>query len=314
MIGMPTPRQDRAAAPLDRPLDPRTLEGVAEVICGDGQPWDRRVPELLTFFERAGHPDIPEFYGNSRRRWVLDRLDEYASDLDVQANVLLRIADPREYRSDLQQTARATQALNRVLLGEGLRVDHLGMSPRLVHSDASITTLEPDSLQLAVDLRELTGDSAFGELLRERWLEAGRCLEAQAYLAATIMLGSLLEGALLAVAKEYRADAARSRHAPKRIDRNRPERPAPPPPVEQWRLESLINVGHDCGWIDRNVKDFSHSVRRFRNLIHPQAQQDEPERPDWDTCDISRRVVAAALNDLMRWQRTRQHRDPHTDK
>jgi hypothetical protein len=292
--------------PLDRPLDPRTLEGIAELICGDGQPWDRRAWELPEFFERAGIPDVPEFYGSSRRRWVLDLLQDYGDDLRVQVSVLLRIADPREYRSDLQQTARATQQLNQVLLGEGLRIDHLGMSPQLMSSDSSITMLMPDSLQLAIDLRALTNDHLLGELLKERWLEAGRCIESQAFLAGIIMLGSLLEGALLAVAKEHRAEAARSPLAPtERVDRKRPERGTRTVPVERWRLPGLIDVAHNCGWIDRDVQEFSQSLRRFRNLVHPQEQQKEPERPDWDTCDISRRVVAAALNDLVRWQRSR---------
>jgi hypothetical protein len=205
--------QEPAGSRLNRPLDPRTLEGIAELICGDGQPWDRRAWQLPEFFERAGLPDVPEYYGPSRHRWTLDRLEEYRDDLELQANVLRRIADPREYRSDLAQTARATQELNRVLLGEGLRIDHLGMTPRLVSTDSSITVLMPDSLQLAVDLRELTRDDLLGELLKERWLEAGRCMDAQAFLAATIMLGSLLEGALLGVAKEYRTAAARSPRA-----------------------------------------------------------------------------------------------------
>jgi hypothetical protein len=121
------------------------------------------------------------------------------------------------------------------------------------------------------------------------------------------MLGSLLEGALLGVAKEYRTAAARSPRAPKQpVDRKRPERGTRPAPVEQWKLESLIEVAHSCGWIDRDVKEFSHSLQRFRNLVHPEEQQRERERPDWDTCDISRRVVAAALNDLVRWQRSQR--------
>jgi hypothetical protein len=310
-MGVEQEPPESAESRLKRPLDPRTFEGIAELICGDGQPWDRRAWQLPGFFERAGLPDVPDYYGPSRHRWALDRLEEYRDDLEVQANILRRIADPREYRSDLAQTARATQELNQLLLGEGLRIDHLGMTPRMLSTDSSITVLMPESLQLAVDLRELTSDSLLGELLKERWLEAGRCMDAQAFLAATIILGSLLEGALLGVAKEHRATAARSPRAPREpIDRSRPERGTRPAPVEQWKLVNLIEVAHNCGWIDRDVKEFSHSLRRFRNLVHPEEQRKEQERPDWDTCDISRRVVAAALNDLVRWQQSQQTASP----
>jgi hypothetical protein len=46
------------------------------------------------------------------------------------------------------------------------------------------------------------------------------------------------------------------------------------------------------------VKKFSHSLREFRNLIHPYQQMIVKTFPDKDTCEISWLVVQAAANDL----------------
>ncbi|MCK4642535.1 hypothetical protein KAU32_02740 [bacterium] len=39
--------------------------------------------------------------------------------------------------------------------------------------------------------------------------------------------------------------------------------------LEVWTLENLIDVSEELGLIDFGVKGFSHSLRHYRNLIHP---------------------------------------------
>jgi hypothetical protein len=62
----------------------------------------------------------------------------------------------------------------------------------------------------------------------------------------------------------------------------------------------MINVAHEAGWLDLDVKKFSHALREFRNLIHPYQQMMERSFPDKDTSEISWLVVQAASNDLAR--------------
>lgn len=60
----------------------------------------------------------------------------------------------------------------------------------------------------------------------------------------------------------------------------------------------MIDVAHELGWLGVDVKRFSHSLREFRNLVHPYQQLKEGVIPDEDTCKISWQVVRASINDL----------------
>jgi hypothetical protein len=283
---------ERHPTGLQRPLDPRTLDAVAELICGDGYAWYRKGWQLPGFFSGAGIA-TPDHDGSGRKRWTLDQLLALAADLQAQERVLLRIADPREYR-DPELTLEATNALNGVLAVEGLRVQRIGAASELVHVDPALLPSSDPSPILTVDLGRFTNDPLLRELLQDRWHQAGRCLEAGAYLASVVMLGGLLEGVLLAVAMDRLERVHRASSAPKNRATGKPLR------FDDWRLVDLINVAHECGWIEYDVKQFSHSLREYRNVVHPHRQLSLRARPDRDTCQICWRVVTAALNDLAR--------------
>lgn len=68
----------------------------------------------------------------------------------------------------------------------------------------------------------------------------------------------------------------------------------------EWTLNDMIKVAHEENWIDLDVKRFSHSLREFRNLVHPYEQMVSQVFPDGDTCSICWLVVQAAVNDLAR--------------
>jgi len=67
-----------------------------------------------------------------------------------------------------------------------------------------------------------------------------------------------------------------------------------------WALSDMIDVAHEVGWIKADVKQFSHSLRDYRNMVHPWHQRAKGEKPDEDTCKICWQVVVAAINDLIR--------------
>ena len=68
-----------------------------------------------------------------------------------------------------------------------------------------------------------------------------------------------------------------------------------------WTLNDMIEVAHEIGWIQLDVKKFSHALRDFRNIIHPYQQLAYRTYPDIDTCKISWLVVQAACNDIANW-------------
>jgi hypothetical protein len=267
-------------------LDPQTLDAVAELICGDAGPLYRRGWELPLFFRRAGI-EAPEFDGPSRGEWVRDQLSALP-DSEVE-RVLLRLADPREYKGLRDNLEAATKELNAILEAEGIAVVFEGRTPRLRAADEipavrSVPTEPPDFGKLTPSL---------APLLTSRWHETDAALRGGAYLAALVMMGSLLEGALYAAVVADQAAASSSHAVPKDRVTGKPRE------ISQWTLSDLINVAHECGWIQVDVRDFSHVVRDYRNLIHPAKQHQVGFVPDRDTCMICWEVVRAAMNDLL---------------
>jgi hypothetical protein len=63
-------------------------------------------------------------------------------------------------------------------------------------------------------------------------------------------------------------------------------------------LESLINVAHEVGLLSLDVKKHSHSLKDFRNYIHPRQQAVQKFNPDMHTAKISWQVLQAAIANL----------------
>jgi hypothetical protein len=55
----------------------------------------------------------------------------------------------------------------------------------------------------------------------------------------------------------------------------------------EWTLNDLIEVGHQCGWIEADVRDFAAALRDYRNLVHPWEQRERQVTADADTCAIA---------------------------
>ena len=279
-------------------VDDQTLEALTELICGDDEetaPLYRTGIKLTRFFESA---KLPHFvHDGSTRKWrTLDALQNCTpKELE---GVISRLASPREYRGDHPSTRKAITSLNRILQLEGLHVDLKDDQPRIVSIPVDFDLGEdveekelaplppPDFLALGLDM-------GVGELLALRWREAQICVDNEAYLSATIVMGSLLEGLLLGVLMNRPAIANCSPTAPK-------DPTGKVKHFKDWTLSQMIDVAHSVGWIDPDVKGFSHALREFRNLVHPYHQLAARADPDADTCRISWFVVQAAVNDLAR--------------
>lgn len=274
-------------------LDPHTLEGIAEVICGDDTDWYRKGYQLSEFFKRA-NVQHPEHDGSTRKWWTLQQLTEINQDPDEIAKVLLRLADPREYRGKSTLVTAVVREVNELLSIEGIEVRLDGITPTLVELTPTMTKPTPPTFvpKDPPDFGRLTSDVTLEAVLTNRWLEAQRCVDADAHIAAIILMGSLLEGALLSVALKNVSTAVQASASPKDPKTTKAKQPY------DWTLSSLIDVAHECGWIEQDAKQFSHVLRGFRNMIHPWEQAKMSYLPDEDTCVICWEVVRAALNDL----------------
>ncbi len=278
-------------------FDDQTLEKLAELICGDNtqkHPTYRSGSELTRFFSRAGAGRF--IHDNSTRKWwVKDSLKQCTNE--ELTNIIKRIAYPREYGGDSEKVKKALTCLNEILYVEGVKVALKGIDPVIEKTEIDFNIVEekqkeelkplppPDFLTLKVE-------PGIGDVLKQRWNETQICVDSKAYLAATVMMGSMLEGLLLATMQRFPQQANQSKVAPY-DQKSQKVKPFP-----NWTLAQMIDVAHDLKWIGMDVQKFSHALRDFRNLIHPYEQNLCKTFPDEDTCKISWLVVQAAVNDL----------------
>ncbi len=105
-------------------------------------------------------------------------------------------------------------------------------------------------------------------ILEKRWLECDACVDAKAPLAATVMMGGLLEGLLMArvLGEKNQAPVFNAKAAPK------DKQGKPLPHLRDWTLQDFIAVAHELKWITTTVKDVGVILRDYRNYIHPQKE------------------------------------------
>ena len=284
-----------------RRIDDSTLEMIAELICGSGagagggysspSPY-RTMGQINDFFRRAGVR--PQGQSSTRKWFVLESLQSINGTKHLDA-VLLRLTSPKEHRGDSNLTQEVADYLNRALQVEGLEVYLVGVDPKLRErkASASHTKSQTPSLAIPPDFPSLVEGSSLGEILTQRWYEAQKCVNAEAYLAAVVMMGSILEGALLHKVEFNPAAANQAKRSPK--DR----KTGKPLPFHDWGLSALIDVAHELGWLQGDVSRFSHALRESRNMVHPYMERVLRDRPDRDTCSICWQVVRAAVSDLL---------------
>ena len=277
-------------------MDGQTLDSLTDMICGDGHdyPIYRTGSDLTRFFQRVGFSNF-RHDGSTRKWWTLDVLN-HLTENNLKA-VILRLSNPREYRGNQQQVFQAISKLNEILMVEGLKIELDGMKPKLKEIPPQFIdqTEEPKLKPLPPpDFLNLKLESGLGGILADRWDQVQKCMNAEAYLAATIIMGSMLEGMLLAVLQKFSKEGNECKAAPINQKTGKVKHFA------EWTLSAMINVAHEANWVDLDVKKFSHSLREFRNLIHPYQQMLVKTFPDKDTCEISWLVVQAAANDLAR--------------
>ena len=280
-------------------LDDNTLESIAELICGaDGMGDSYQAPgpyrsmgKILDFFDRAKVRPQGE---HGTRKWFVKESLQAINGTDALECVIQRLASPHEYRNDLETHRDVLAYLNRNLQLDGLEIRLSGIDPYLRRIAPSVPNAESKT-ETSIpppDFSQVVGSGALADILIFRWEEAQRCVCAEAHMSAIVMMGSILEGVLLFKVEQDPAAANRAKAAPK--DRERKIQP-----FHKWGLSALIDVAHETGWLQVDVKRFSHALRESRNIVHPYAQRAlGGEMPDGNTCVICREVVKAAIDDL----------------
>lgn len=130
------------------------------------------------------------------------------------------------------------------------------------------------------------------EVIDSRWREAQRCQHVKAYTASIILMGSVLEALLLCRASTTPDKAYQSSKAPK-------DKKGKTPAIQDWNLNTLIEVAVDCGWLKTDRGKFSHALRESRNVVHPWVHVTTRANFDEATCVTSWEVLKASVNDMV---------------
>ncbi|WP_299155881.1 hypothetical protein [uncultured Christiangramia sp.] len=143
-----------------------------------------------------------------------------------------------------------------------------------------------------VSLEKLKIDTSVINILDSRILEIKNSIRSKSALSCVILCGSVLEGILLGIASNKMREFNQCEISPK--DRKTTK----VLPFNEWSLSNFIDVSHNLGLLGLDVKKYSHSMRDFRNYIHPYQQMASRFNPDIETAKISWQVLKAAITHL----------------
>lgn len=143
-----------------------------------------------------------------------------------------------------------------------------------------------------VSLEKLKIDGAVIDILDARIIEIKNSIKSKSPLSCVILCGSVLEGILLGIASSKMREYNQCSISPKNKETQKVLA------FNDWTLSNFIDVSHNLGLLGLDVKKYSHSLRDFRNYIHPYQQMTSRFNPDIDTAKISWQVLKAAITDL----------------
>lgn len=182
----------------------------------------------------------------------------------VAADEVLQPVDA-EMRTILEATAR--HSARSTYLGALQRAKQALTSLR----SASLVPRRPTTLtaESPPDFSALASDAAMKAILERRWRECQLCIQVKAHLAATVMMGGVLEALFVARANLMRDKGPLFRAKGTPVD----PKTKKPIPLADWTLRPYIDVAADIGWISRSGKDVAAILRDYRNYVHPEKER-----------------------------------------
>jgi hypothetical protein len=197
------------------------------------------------------------------------------------------------YKAKKSINDQVSEPFNKKLFEECLNTAYKLQGKKL-EKEEPVDTIE-DFLEKEVDEISISALKIGGPVtvvLEQRIVEVKQCLNAGASLSVIFMCGSILEGILLGIATKNPKQFNQSSVCPKHKDTGKAKQ------FHEWSLNNFIEVAHDIGYIGLDVKKYSHSLRDFRNYIHPYQQMSSGFNPDMHTARISWQVLKAAMHDI----------------
>ncbi|MCP9828596.1 hypothetical protein KBZ19_08865 [Synechococcus sp. L2F] len=281
-------------------LNQKTLEKLRQLINEETE--YRSGPKLVQFFNSLGFSDS---YGQGfPSRWAYT--DERLARLNGTPGIdqcICTVFAPVNFVGQFDYLDRLLEEFNQYLAFDSWKVVREGADLRFARVDknqaatntAKLELNEEDQFlkrefsNLSIDALGLEGGLV--DVLNERVKEIERCFQSGAYLAVLILAGSTLEGLLLGIAGKHPRHFNQAQASPKDSD-------GKPMKFHQWNLNALIDVAAELKIIEHDTKKFSHTLRDFRNYIHPFEQMSVGFSPREGTAKISLQVLKSAIYDI----------------
>ncbi len=282
-------------------INKKTIEKLRQLINEETE--YRSGPKLVHFFNELGSKDI---YGRgfpSRWEFTDAKLEAINGKPEIDRCIKM-VFQPLNFIGKIDTLDNLIKGFNEFLVFDGWQV---------VRNDKEITfakagkiesikpseSAKPEEIKeddflkhdfKNIDLDKIGLQGALVEILNERITEIQRCISSNAPLSVVFLCGSSLEGILLGIAL----------NDPKLFNTasTTPMKDGKPKQFYDWSLANFIDVACELNFIKEDVKKFSHSLRDFRNYIHPYEQMSKNFSPDIHTAKISWQVLKAAIFQL----------------
>lgn len=279
-------------------LSKRTLEKLRELINEETE--YRSGPKLVEFFNHLGFNDS---YGQGfPSRWMftdgkLDRING-TPELD---KCIKNVLAPVNFIGRFQELDEHIRDFNQYLTFDKWKVirnqaDISFQKLEKVEIDDEIQGKESENEFLSrefsdVNVAHLGLEGAVADVLQHRIKEIERCFSGEAPLAVILLAGSTLEGIFLGLAINHPRQFNSTKSSPK--DNNGKVKQ-----FHDWNLRGFIDVARELGLIQCDTQKFSHSLRDFRNYIHPFEQMSSGFTPREHTAKICLQVLKAAIYEI----------------
>ncbi len=171
----------------------------------------------------------------------------------------------------------------------------------LVNVRSLIASTAPTAAPVTTDAQPnfapLASDAKMQMILGRRWDEVQHCMTSKANLAATVMMGGLLESLLLA-----RINGSPKKSAVFTASKAPKDKAGSTVALADWKLTNMVDVAHELAWITKSAKDVGSVLREYRNYIHPHKEYtdgvtitEDDVRMFWEvTKAIARQVLSSA--------------------
>lgn len=262
----------------------------------------RSGPNLVKFFNVLG---FNHSYGQgfpSRWKYTDDCLETINGTPQLD-KCIKEVFNPANFISRIGELDRCIDEFNQYLAFDKWRVVRNGAEitfKKLQKVELNEDNLQSSNLSESDFLsREFSGftisnlglDLNVTEVLNKRVEEIEKTYSSAAYLSTILIAGSTLEGVFLGLASSYPRAFNTVKSSPKGRD-------GKVQPFHDWSLAAFIDVAKDLELIQLDTYKFSHTLRDFRNYIHPYQQMSSGFTPREHTAKICLQVLKAAITEI----------------